>query len=244
MKNKEHCLLSRRQVLQKTSLATVSLTAGSLLAASGAQGVSLKKTPSQTEGPFYPVKDQLDKDADMTRIGDREERAKGERVMISGRVVHGISGEPLAGAVVEFWQACATGRYDHPGDPNPAALDPYFQYWAQVQTDVNGHFDIQTIIPGAYPAAKDWIRPPHIHVKVHQVGFPTLTTQLYFAGHPLNKVDSILQSLSRVQQELVTVQVVDGVLSKRWDIFLVPRPRRGVNPMGMGMGGVLETPEL
>jgi protocatechuate 3,4-dioxygenase beta subunit len=242
MESREKLIYSRRQILRQTGLAGVGLSTGAVLAASQLQGQNVQRTASQTEGPFYPVKDQLDKDADMTKVENHEERAQGERVLIAGRVVNGITGEPLAGAVVEFWQACATGRYDHPDDPNPAALDPDFQYWAQVQTDSDGHFDIQTIIPGAYPAAEGWIRPPHIHVKVHQVGFPTLTTQLYFADHPLNKSDRIMQSLSKSLQEMVTVQVKGGALAKRWDIFLVPRAGGLINPTGRRE--VLETPEL
>jgi protocatechuate 3,4-dioxygenase beta subunit len=88
-----------------------------------------------------------------------------------------------------------------------------------------GRFDILTIIPGAYPAAPDWTRPPHIHVKVHKLGYPSLTTQVYFEGNPLNEVDQILQSLSPAEQKLVTVKVEGEHLTKRWDIFIVPRGR-------------------
>ncbi len=70
--------------------------------------------------------------------------------------------------MIELWQACASGRYNHPRDTNRAALDTNFQYWAQVRTDSGGNFSVKTIKPGAYPASPTWIRPPHIHIKVHK----------------------------------------------------------------------------
>jgi protocatechuate 3,4-dioxygenase beta subunit len=117
---------------------------------------------------------------------------------------------PVPNALVEIWQACATGKYNHPGDPNPAKLDPNFQYWGKAITDANGKYDFKTIIPGHYPASANWERPPHIHYKVHALGFHELTTQLYFAGHPLNDRDLILQDLKPAERELVLMETIDA----------------------------------
>lgn len=216
--------LSRREILRQSGAASLGVVAGAVVVAKSATAVDLIATPPQTEGPFYPVLDQLDKDADMTLVDGREESAEGERVLVEGCIKNGLTLEPVAGAIVEFWQACVSGRYDHPDDPNTAPLDPNFQYWAQVRTDNNGFFAIQTIIPGAYPVARDWIRPPHIHVKVHARGLPSLTTQVYFEGHPLNSKDLILQKLSIAQQQLVMIHVEKGRLTKRWDVWMAPKP--------------------
>ena len=43
-------------------------------------------------------------------------------------------------------------------------------------------------LPAAYGVRENWQRPPHIHYKVYRRGFEDLTTQLYFAGDPLNTV--------------------------------------------------------
>lgn len=234
---------SRRQLIRKSAEKTVAAAFVTVAGAPLVKGASLPVTPAQTEGPFYPVEDQIDKDADMTQVEGHEQRAEGEIFLLQGRVLNTVTGAPIEGALVEFWQACASGKYQHPNDPNPAALDPHFQYWAQVRTDAQGHFDLKTIIPGAYPAEDDWMRPPHIHVKVHARGFPSLTTQFYFAGHPLNDRDYLLQRLTPEQQRLVVPPRENGRLVNRWDIFLLPRSRAGLT-WGEVKNTISITPEL
>ena len=106
--------------------------------------------------------------------------------------------------MVEIWQACASGRYDHPRDSNPASLDPNFQYWGRALTDAAGAYRFKSVKPGAYPFAPDWTRPPHVHFRVAAPGFPLLITQMYFEGEDLNARDRILQGLSLSQRRLVT----------------------------------------
>jgi protocatechuate 3,4-dioxygenase beta subunit len=115
-------------------------------------------------------------------------------------------GHPIAGALVDAWQACATGRYNHSRDPNPAQLDPNFQYWGRTTTDEKGRYQLKTIVPGAYPASSDWMRPPHVHFKVSRRGFREVTTQMYFEGSPLNDADHILQELSEAEKRSVVVK--------------------------------------
>lgn len=185
---------ARRQVLG-TALGAVALAATARAA---------EPTPAQTEGPFFPIHDQPDKDADMTRIAGHEQRAKGEVVVVRGRVLD-QDGAPVAGAVVDVWQANASGRYAHERDPNPAPLDPDFQGWAKLVTDDDGRWSVRTIVPGAYPVQDGWSRPPHIHVKVARRGFHELTTQMYFAGNPLNDADRLLQSVPEAQRAMLVV---------------------------------------
>lgn len=185
---------SRRQVLG-TALGAVAL------AATARAG---EPTPAQTEGPFFPIHDQPDKDADMTRIAGHEQQAKGDVVVVRGRVLD-QDGAPVAGAVVDVWQANAAGRYAHERDPNPAPLDPDFQGWAKLVTDDDGRWSVRTIVPGAYPVQDGWSRPPHIHVKVARRGFHELTTQMYFAGNPLNDADRLLQSVPEAQRAMLVV---------------------------------------
>lgn len=190
----------RRNLLKKLALAVpVGIVSKSALA--NACGI----TPEQTEGPFYPIADQLDKNTDLTQIEGRSARALGEVCFIAG-VVQDEFCQPVPGALVEIWQACVTGKYNHPADPNPAKIDPNFQYWGRTVTDKNGEYLFKTIVPGAYPATSTWMRPPHIHFKVHLRGFEELTTQMYWKGHALNKTDRILQRLSQKERELVEVE--------------------------------------
>ena len=167
-------------------------------------------TPKQTEGPFYPIDDQLDKDADLTVVKGLSGIAKGEVVFVSGTVMN-TRCEPIKGALVEIWQACETGRYNHPDDPNTGvALDPNFQYWGRAFTDEKGQYLFKTIKPGHYPATQNWIRPSHIHYKVKKTGFVSLTTQMYFEGDPHNEHDEILMRHTPAEREQLIVKFQNG----------------------------------
>jgi protocatechuate 3,4-dioxygenase beta subunit len=194
----EEIIMKRRQLLK------LGLGAGAALGmASMAQGVPLcASTPAQTEGPFYPITPQSDKDWDLTQVAGNTQKALGEEIIIVGQVTSGDC-QPLPGTLVEIWQACNSGKYNHPNDPNTAPLDPHFQYWGKALTNEEGIYLFKTILPGAYPATANWIRPPHIHYKVHKWGFNELTTQLYFSGQDYNASDRILQQIPPDKQDLV-----------------------------------------
>ncbi len=165
-------------------------------------------TPAQAEGPFYPEGDLLNSDSDLLFVKGSSTPAKGEVVYLEGRVLD-QNCKPVQGAMVEIWQACFSGRYNHSNDTNSAELDSNFQYWGKSITDNRGNYKFRTIIPGTYPASNDWIRPPHIHVKVHLRGYEELTTQMYFKGNQYNKNDKILQNLSKAEQENVIIDFVE-----------------------------------
>lgn len=187
---------TRRRVLLHAGVGAVALAS--------AMPLAIAATPAQTEGPFFPTRDQADKDQDLTRIEGHAERALGETVEIEGRVL-AEGGEPIADALVDVWQANAAGRYAHERDPNPAPLDPNFQGWARLRTDAEGRFRVRTIKPGAYPVDDGWSRPPHIHFKVARRGFSELTTQMYFEGEALNAVDRLLQRVPESERARLVV---------------------------------------
>lgn len=178
------------------------------------------KTPYQTEGPFFPVSTQIESDVDLTRLKGSKERARGNVVLIRGRVVS-LSGAPIPNAQVEIWQACASGRYNHPSDPNDSPLDPAFQYYGRVLTDKLGRYKFRTIKPGAYPATRSWMRPPHIHFKVRAAGYGELTTQMYFEGDPEIEKDSIYQAISPSQRKLVVVKFDAGSSTPTGDFKII-----------------------
>ena len=160
---------------------------------SSALAQSLKRTPGEIVGPFYPVLKPLDQDADLTMIAGKTGRAQGQVIHLTGRVLN-VDGEPVKGARVEIWQANSRGRYTHPSDTTPAPLDPNFEGFSVQFTDAEGRYRFKTIKPGAYPATTTWMRPPHIHFEV--TGRTNrLTTQMYFPGEPLNEKDILLQGL-------------------------------------------------
>lgn len=196
--------LNRRSLLKFGAGAAASLVTLNSLTAESAELCSRILTPAQTEGPFYPIVDQLDTDSDLIFVQGSNRAAKGEVVIVEG-LVRDQNCNPVQGALVEVWQACKSGRYDHPSDPNTAELDPDFQYWGKAVTDQNGFYRFRTIIPGAYPADVGWMRPPHIHYKISKRGYMELITQMYFSGNSLNNRDRILKRLRPEQQNEVVV---------------------------------------
>ena len=165
---------------------------------------SCNLTPRESSGPFYPSTYPLDQDNDLTYVKDKSKKAKGEIIHITG-IVKNEQCEPVSNATIEIWQACATGRYNHPRDRNPAELDPNFQYWGKAITSEQGKYRFKTIKPGSYPASFFWTRPPHIHFTVRSPKHSELTTQMYFSGEPLNDKDRLLQGHSKKEQEKFVV---------------------------------------
>lgn len=196
--------MKRRQLLQNTGQLGISLIANQISLSSS----SCRMTPQQTEGPFYPLTYPIDQDADLTYVTDSKQTALGEIIWIRGKVLN-CEGQPLTDTTVEIWQACATGRYNHDYDPNPAPIDPNFQYWGLTTTDIQGNYTFKTIKPSGYPVTEDWHRPPHIHFKVQAPNFSTLITQLYFTEEErLNQKDRILQRIHPNNHSLVMTNLV------------------------------------
>lgn len=198
--------MKRRDLLKNSLVTSIGLIALKQTAAANELICKPGPTPRQPEGPFYPIIDQLDTDADLIRVEGHSQVAIGEVIIVQGQVTD-QNCKPVKGVLVEIWQACASGKYNHESDPNTAPLDPNFQYWGKAITDEQGNYRFRTIIPGAYPADVGWIRPPHIHFKISRVGYKELITQMYFAGQDLNGQDLILQDLSHAEQEKVIVEL-------------------------------------
>ena len=155
-----------------------------------------RPTPSQTEGPFYPVSLPRDSDYDLLRNGTLG-YAKGQPAWVEG-VVTDLQGKPVGGAQVEIWQCDEAGHYHHPGDGGKA--DPAFQGFGRVTVGPDGAYRFRTIRPVAYSG-----RTPHIHFKVKLGSRELLTTQLYVAGDPHNERDFLWRNLSAEARAAITV---------------------------------------
>jgi protocatechuate 3,4-dioxygenase, beta subunit len=161
-----------------------------------------RPTPSQTEGPFYPVKLPQDADFDLLRNGALT-YSQGQPSWLEGSVSD-LEGRPVRGAQVEIWQCDHAGHYDHPGDGG--RIDKAFQGFGQVTVNAQGEYRFRTIRPVAYSG-----RAPHIHVKVKLAGRELLTTQLYVAGEALNQRDFLWRSLADEQaRAALTVPFTPG----------------------------------
>jgi protocatechuate 3,4-dioxygenase beta subunit len=125
-------------------------------------------TRSMTEGPYF-------KADSPERASLLEPGLAGTRLTVTGYVLTPDC-QPVARALLEFWQADAAGQYDNTG----------YTLRGHQFTDAGGRYALETIVPGLYPG-----RTEHIHVKVQAPNGPSLTTQLFFPGVAQNQSDQI-----------------------------------------------------
>ena len=167
-----------------------SLTVGASSVLGGATFAEmLEQTARQTAGPFYPDRLPLDRDNDLVIVDDRVTAAVGTITHVSGRILT-TTGEPIRNALVEIWQVDARGRYLHSDDRRNRARDANFQGYGRFETASDGAYRFRTIRPVRYG-----FRTPHIHFAVTAKGRPHFTTQMYVAGEPGNRSDSILNAV-------------------------------------------------
>jgi protocatechuate 3,4-dioxygenase beta subunit len=164
---------------------------------------------------------------DLSRANGRD--AMGQRIIVAGRVTDDAD-RPVAGAMIELWQANAAGRYHHERDVHDAPLDPNFHGAGRVFTDGDGHYRFVSIKPGAYPWRNHpnaW-RPNHIHFSLFGPTWGArLVTQMYFPGDPLLAIDPIYQSVPDPEARARLVAAFDLSLTQpewalgfRFDIVL------------------------
>ena len=187
---------TRRTLLATGVTVLAATSAPAWLSPARAQGRQLQPTPSQTEGPFYPVALPADSDFDLLHNG-RASYRHGQPAWVEGTVVD-TAGMPVSGAVVEIWQCDHAGHYHHPGDGGQA--DPAFQGFGRVVVGPDGRYRFRTLKPAPYSG-----RTPHIHVKVRLARRELLTTQLYVAGDPGNERDFLWQRLTAHGRAALTV---------------------------------------
>lgn len=202
---------SRRTLLTRGATLVAMTAAPGWLTPALAQ-TSLRPTPSQTEGPFYPVSVPADRDFDLLRNG-QVAYGQGQVAWIEGTVTD-TRGVPLGGGVVEIWQCDHNGRYHHPGDGDRA--DPAFQGFGQMTLGRDGRYRFRTIRPVAYSG-----RTPHIHVKVRLDGQDLLTTQMYVDGDPHNERDFLWRRLNAEGRAALTRRFRAGADGQRADFPIV-----------------------
>jgi hypothetical protein len=143
----------------------------------GAPPRACAPTEDNIEGPFY--RPGAPKRANLV---DPALALGGTPLTISG-VVNGPDCRPLAGALLDVWQADPRGRYDNDDADHPPARDSFILR-GRLYTDAAGRYEMRTLVPGHYRIGPKQWRPAHVHVKASGPGTALLTTQLYFAGDP------------------------------------------------------------
>mgnify|MGYP003624348327 FL=1 len=159
---------------------------------------NLKESPSQTAGPyvhigltpnFSGITGVYDADLGTTMLGDAP---KGERITITGRVLDG-TGTPLRDALLEIWQADASGIY-----PGQDGADADVYGWGRCPTDMDdGTFRFETIKPGAVQNRDGTPMAPHITFWIVARGINLgLHTRMYFADEAeANAADPVLKRI-------------------------------------------------
>ena len=194
---------TRRAVLRAGGVGAGIVAAGSMLAIDrSAAETPLAATPAchdgdeatlaQTEGPYF-------KPSSPERIELLEEGMAGQPIELVGFVLTRAC-KPLAGALLDFWQADDKGRYDNSG----------FRLRGHQFTDAEGRYRLRSIVPGLYPG-----RTRHIHVKVQPRGGRVLTTQLYFPGEAQNRSDGLFR-----KELLMRTAKNAGSLAGRFDFVV------------------------
>lgn len=133
-------------------------------------------TPAATEGPYYTANAP-------ERASLLEPGMPGTVLTLTGYVLTADC-QPVANALLDFWQADSQGVYDNAG----------YTLRGRQYTDANGRYQLETVVPGLYPG-----RTEHIHVKVQAPGGPILTTQLFFPEVVSNDSDGIFDPALLVQ---------------------------------------------
>ena len=188
---------------RRTVLGAGVFAAGSLLMVDGSVAQApLAPTPGchdgddatvpQTEGPYF-------KPSSPERTELFEEGMAGQPIELVGFVLTRAC-KPLAGALLDFWQADDKGRYDNSG----------FRLRGHQFSDAEGRYRLRSVVPGFYPG-----RTRHIHVKVQPQGGRVLTTQLYFPGERQNRSDGLFR-----KELLVRTAKDEGRLAGRFDFVV------------------------
>ncbi|MEV6042304.1 carbohydrate-binding protein [Streptomyces xanthochromogenes] len=207
--------VSRKAVLR----AAAALGATPLLARGGValardrttKARSLEATPSchdgdeptieQIEGPYFKPDSPL-------RTSLVTNSTPGTRLTVTGYVFSRTC-QPIAGALLDFWQADDNGNYDNVG----------FGFRGHQFSTSQGAFTLTTIVPGLYPG-----RTRHLHVKLQSPGQPVITTQLYFPGEPRNSTDTIFDA-----RLLMDVRQVGPARAATFD-FVLDAPQGPTTP--------------
>lgn len=157
------------------SLLAVGLAMTSIDVARAASG----GTRANVEGPFHRPGAPVREDGNLL---DQPVRATATPLCLYGQVRDAGTGEPLAGAELDFWQADDEGTYDQEGN----------HLRGIVRSDASGHYRIHTIVPRDYSEhdgdpigelfsamGRHNRRAAHIHLKASHPGYVALTTQIF-----------------------------------------------------------------
>lgn len=158
--------------------------AGAATMPAAAKGTCLV-TDGDILGPFYRPGAKS-----MVKLADAG--VEGERLVLTGIVLRPDCKTPVVGASIDFWHCDHKGAYDIK-TPDEKIAPENFRFRAMAQTDKDGRFVFETVVPGRYgippglegfEAYAGQTRPAHFHLTVTHPIYLPLTTQIYMKGDP------------------------------------------------------------
>lgn len=181
----------------------------------------LKESPLQTAGPYVHI-GTTPNWAGITGVWEEDlgrtlinPGAKGERILVKGRIFDG-SGTPLKDALIEIWQADASGLYNSPQEKRGQA-DPSFTCWGRQPADgVTGEYRFETIKPGRVPYRDGRLMAPHITFWIVARGINIgLHTRMYFGDEGIANAECPV--LARIEHK-VRVPTLIALRSEESDL--------------------------
>ena len=192
-------------------------------------------TPATVLGPFH-----IEGSPELGYGADMSEDLPGTPLYVTG-TVRSLDGAPVAGAVLDVWQADTDGAYESQiPDIDEARLR------AKYTTREDGTYCMRTIAPLGYSIPMDGpvgalmkqtdishYRPAHIHFLINVPGFEPLITHLFQAGAQYLDSDVVFGTKEELVVEFVEREpgpTPDGGKSdERWvearyDFVLQPQP--------------------
>jgi protocatechuate 3,4-dioxygenase, alpha subunit len=159
------------------------------------------RTPSQTIGPFYHFGMR------WPDGGKIEFSEKGRAIVLSGRIIDG-AGDPVGDALVETWQNSPSNA-----TPAPASGSANPHGFGRVETEKNGSFRFETMMPGG--------SAPSMDVAIFARGLlKPLRTRVYLATEAAARTDPLLASIAGSPRVKTLVATPHGGNEYRWDIRL------------------------
>jgi protocatechuate 3,4-dioxygenase, alpha subunit len=178
--------------------------------------MTLLATPSQTVGPFFHIGCSKLTVSDLAGAN-----VPGIRLAVEGRVLDG-DGNPVPDAMIEIWQADASGKYACPADGQNKQSDLQFRGYGRVATDRNGRFRFTTIAPGSVPGPGNTVQAPHLVVSIFMRGLLNrLVSRMYFPGEASNDDDPVLKSVEPSRRKTLLAWETEGSKDTlQWNVIL------------------------
>ena len=150
-------------------------------------------TESTVFGPFF-----VEGAPEVANGADLGAGAPGRPCLMGGRILD-TGGGPVAGAVIDVWQADENGLYDVQYADLAAPRGR-----GRLRSEADGRFWFWSVLPVAYPIPADGpvgdllraggrgpMRPAHVHFRVTAPGYEPLITHVFAAGDEHLDADAV-----------------------------------------------------